>query len=204
MAQILLFLRYNKIWVTSYLLFDIFTFCDFDQTILVPDRCYFQTRVILTKSIGIILQEIDASVTFCRVLKKFVLFSLFGCLLHFYKMQFQVLYFTFICYQLILIIEFVPKMKYLCLDLMFLSKINQVMLAILLFLDLRSVLQMIFFVTFYFLLFLFDQTILVLDGCYFQTSKIIIKSIGIISQEVDGTITFWEFSEKIVTFPSFI
>ena len=74
---------------------------------------------------------------------------------------------------------------------MFLSKINQVILvAILLFLDLRSVLQMIFFVTFYFLLFLFDQTILVLDGCYFQTSKIIIKSIGSISQEVDGTITF--------------
>ena len=67
-------------------------------------------------------------------------------------MQFQVLYFTFICYQLILIIEFVPKMKYLCFDLMCLSKINQVILvAILLFLDLRSVLQMIFFVTFYFL-----------------------------------------------------
>ena len=106
-------------------------------------------------------------------------------------MQFQVLYFTFICCQLILIKEFVPKMKYLCFDLMFLSKINQVILvAILLFLDLRSVLQMIFFVTFYFLLFLFDQTILVLDGCYFQTSKIIIKSIGSISQEVDGTITF--------------
>ena len=96
-------------------------------------------------------------------------------------MQFQVLYFTFICYQLILIKEFVPKMKYLCFDLMFLSKINQVILvAILLFLDLRSVLQMIFFVTFYFLLFLFDQTILVLDGCYFQTSKIITTSIGII------------------------
>ena len=36
-------------------------------------------------------------------------------------MQFQVLYFTFICYQLILIIEFVPKMKYLCFDLMFLK-----------------------------------------------------------------------------------
>ena len=89
-------------------------------------------------------------------------------------MQFQVLYFTFICCQLILIKEFVPKMKYLCFDLMFLSKINQVILvAILLFLDLRSVLQMIFFVTFYFLLFRFDQTILVLDGCYFQTSKII-------------------------------
>ena len=49
-------------------------------------------------------------------------------------MQFQVLYFTFICYQLILIKEFVPKMKYLCFDLMFLSKINQVILvAILLF-----------------------------------------------------------------------
>ena len=40
----------------------------------------------------------------------------------------------------------------ICFDLMFLSKINQVILvAILLFLDLRSVLQMIFFVTFYFL-----------------------------------------------------
>ena len=99
-------------------------------------------------------------------------------------MQFQVLYFTFICYQLILIKEFVPKMKYLCVDLMFLSKIIQVILvAILLFLDLRSVLQMIFFVTFYFLLFLFDQTILVLDGCYFQTSKIITKSTGIIRQK---------------------
>ena len=53
---------------------------------------------------------------------------------------------------------------------MFLSKINQVILvAILLFLDLRSVLQMIFFVTFYFsylFFFFFDQTILVLDGCY--------------------------------------
>ena len=61
--------------------------------------------------------------------------------INFYKMQFQVLYFTFICYQLILIIEFVPKIKYLCFDLMFLSKINQVILVvILLFLDLRSVL----------------------------------------------------------------
>ena len=40
---------------------------------------------------------------------------------------------------------------------MFRNKINQVILvAILLFLDLRSVLQMIF-VTFYFLKFLFDQ-----------------------------------------------
>ena len=38
----------------------------------------------------------------------------------------------------VLIIEFVPKMKY-CFDLMFLNKINQVILvAILLFLDLRS------------------------------------------------------------------
>ena len=117
-----------------------------------------------------------------QIFEEIVRFSSFNCLLtlNFYKMQFQVLYFTFICYQLILIIEFVPKMKYLCFDLMFLSKINQVMLAILLFLDLRSVLQMIFFVTFYFLLFLFDQTILVLDGCYFQTSKIITTSIGII------------------------
>ena len=49
-------------------------------------------------------------------------------------MQFQVIYFTFICYQVILIIEFVPEMKYLCFDLMFLSKVNQVILvAILLF-----------------------------------------------------------------------
>ena len=88
-----------------------------------------------------------------QIFEEIVRFSSFNCLLtlNFYKMQFQVLYFTFICYQLILIIEFVPKMKYLCFDLMFLSKINQVMLAILLFLDLRSVLQMIFFVTFYFL-----------------------------------------------------
>ena len=70
----------------------------------------------------------------------------------FYKMQFQLLYFTFICYQLILIIELVPKMKYLCFDLMFLSEINQVILvAILLFLDLGSVLRVFFFVTFYFL-----------------------------------------------------
>ena len=68
-------------------------------------------------------------------------------------MQFQVLlYFTVICYQLFLIIEFVPKIKYLCFDLMFISKINQVVLVTtLLVLDLRSVLQMIFFVTFYFL-----------------------------------------------------
>ena len=67
-------------------------------------------------------------------------------------MQFQVVYFLLICYQLILSMEFVPKMKYLYFDLMFPSKINQVVLvAILLFLDLRSVLQMIFFVTFYFL-----------------------------------------------------
>ena len=50
------------------------------------------------------------------------------------------------------IMEFVAKMKYLYFDLMFLSKINQVIsVAILLFLDLRSVLQIIFFVTFYFL-----------------------------------------------------
>ena len=69
----------------------------------------------------------------------------------FLQVQFQVLYFTFIFYQLILIKEFVPKMKYLCFDSLFLSKINQVILvATLLFLDLRSVLQMIFFVTFYF------------------------------------------------------
>ena len=55
------------------------------------------------------------------------------------------------CYQLILIIEFVLKMKYLCFDLMFLSKIIQANFgAILLFLDLKSVLQIII-VTFYFL-----------------------------------------------------
>ena len=53
-------------------------------------------------------------------------------------------------FHLILIIELVPKMKYLCFDLMFLSKISQVILvATLLFLDLRSVLQVIIFVTFY-------------------------------------------------------
>ena len=116
-------------------------------------------------------------------------------------MQFQVLYFTFICYQLILIIEFVPKMKYLCFDLMFLSKINQViLLAILLFLDLRLLLQIIFFVKFYFPLFLFDQTTLVLDGCHFQTSKIITKSIRIIWKKVDASITFYEFSEKLLHF----
>ena len=51
-------------------------------------------------------------------------------------------------------------MKYLCFDLMFRSKINQLILvAILLFLDLMSVLQMIFFVTLYFLKFLFDQRV---------------------------------------------
>ena len=60
-------------------------------------------------------------------------------------MQFQVLHF-------ILHSELVPKMKYLCFDLKFLSKINQFILeATLLFLDLRSVLQMIFFATFNFL-----------------------------------------------------
>ena len=121
-------------------------------------------------------------------------------------MQFQVLYFTFICYQLILIKEFVPKMKYLCFDLMFLSKINQVILvAILLFFDLsnfdlRPVLEMIFFVTFYFLGFLFDQTMFVLDGYYFQTSKFITKSIGIIWQKVDASITICRFSEKLLHF----
>ena len=116
------------------------------------------------------------------------------------------------CYQLILIIEFVPKVKYLCFDLMFLCKINQVILvAILLFVDLRSVLQMIFFVTFqiffvtfYFFQFLFDQTILGIDECFFQTSKITTKSIGIVWQKVDASITFCKFPEKIVTFSSFI
>ena len=53
--------------------------------------------------------------------------------------------------------EFVPKMENLCFDLMFLNKINQVILvAVFLFLDLRLVLQIIFFVTFYFPLFHFD------------------------------------------------
>ena len=48
------------------------------------------------------------------------------------------------CYQLILIIEFVPKMKYLCFDLMFLSRIiKAILVAILLSLDLRSVLHII-------------------------------------------------------------
>ena len=116
-------------------------------------------------------------------------------------MQFQLLYFTFICYQLILIIELVPKMKYLCFDLMFLSEINQVILvAILLFLDLGSVLRVFFFVTFYFLQFFFDRTILVQDGCYFQTSKIKTKSIRIIWQKVDVSVTFCEFSEKSLHF----
>ena len=97
-------------------------------------------------------------------------------------------------------------MKYLCFDLMFLSKINQVILvAILLFFDLsnfdlRPVLEMIFFVTFYFLGFLFDQTMFVLDGYYFQTSKFITKSIGIIWQKVDASITFCRFSEKLLHF----
>ena len=51
-----------------------------------------------------------------------------------------------------MIIELVPKMKYLCFDLIFSSKISQaILVAILLFLDLRSVLRMIFFVTFNFL-----------------------------------------------------
>ena len=55
------------------------------------------------------------------------------------------------CYQLSLIIEFVLKMKYLYFDLMFLRKIIQANFgAILLFLDLKSVLQMII-ATFYFL-----------------------------------------------------
>ena len=140
---------------------------------------------------------------FASFLKKIVTFSSFICLLtvNFHKMQFQVLYFTFICYQLILMREFIPKMKYLWVDFMFLSKINQVILvAISLFLDLRSVLQVIFFVTFYFLYFLFDHTFLVLEVCYFQTSKIITKSIGIIWQNVDASIIFCEFSKKSLHF----
>ena len=36
----------------------------------------------------------------------------------FYRMQFHASYFTFIWYQLILIIGFVPKIKYLCFDLL--------------------------------------------------------------------------------------
>ena len=73
---------------------------------------------------------------------KIITFSSFICLLtlDLYKMQFQVIYFTFICYRLLC------QKQNICFDLMFLSKINQVILvAILLFLDLRSVLQMIFF-----------------------------------------------------------
>ena len=116
-------------------------------------------------------------------------------------MQFQVLYFTFICYQLILIKEFVPKMKYLCFDFMFLTKSNQVIfVAILLFLDLSSVLQLNFFVTLYFLEFLFHETILVLDGCYFQTSKIITKSVRLIWQKIDASITFCNILEKSLHF----
>ena len=96
-------------------------------------------------------------------------------------------------------------MKYLCFHLMFHSKINQVILvSILLFLNVKSVLQMIFFVTFHFFKFLFDQTIIVLDRYYFQTNKIITKSIGIILQKVDASITFCSFLEKLVTFLSFI
>ena len=130
----------------------------------------------------------------CKFLKKIVTILSFICLLNlnFYKMQFQVLYFTFICCQLILIKEFVPKMKYLCFDLMFLSKINQVILvAILLFLDLRSVLQMIFFVTFYFLLFLYlsSRWMLFSDKQNYR-----------ISQKVDVSITFCKFLEKWLHF----
>ena len=92
----------------------------------------------------------------------------------------------------------------LCFDLMILSKINQVIwVAILIFLDLRSVLQMIFFVTFYFLKFFFDHTILVLDGYYFQTSKIITKPIGIIWQKRCQDNVLQIFGE-IVTFSSFV
>ena len=130
-----------------------FYFLWFWSDYLSLEICYFQTSVIMTKSIGIILWEIDVNLTLGKFLKKIVTFSSFNCLgtLNFYEMQFQILYFTFICCQLILIIEFVPKMKYLCFDLMFLSKINQViLLAILLFLDFRLVLQIIFFVKFYF------------------------------------------------------
>ena len=101
--------------------------------------------------------------------------------------------------------EFFSKMKYLCFHLMFHSKINQVILvSILLFLNVKSVLQMIFFVTFHFFKFLFDQTIIVLDRYFFQTNKIITKSIGIILQKVDSSITFCSFLEKLVTFLSFI
>ena len=133
MAKSLLFLR-DKIWVKSYLFYVVFV-CDFDETILVLDRYYFQTSVIITRSTGMMWYEIDAKVTFCKFLKKIATFSSFICLLtlNVYKMKFQVLYFTFICYQLILIIEFVSQMKYLCFDLMLPSKINQVILVAILF-----------------------------------------------------------------------
>ena len=92
-----------------------------------------------------------------QIFEEIVRFSSFNCLLtlNFYKMQFQVLYFTFICYQLILIKEFVPKMKYLCFDLMFLRKINQVIFVYFssnfAFSGFKvNVTSMIFFVTFYF------------------------------------------------------
>ena len=87
---------------------------------LVLDRWYFQTRVIINKSIEMIWREIDAIIIFCKFLKKIGTFSSFMCLLtlFFYMMQFHASYFTFICYQLILIIGFVPKIKYLCFDLL--------------------------------------------------------------------------------------
>ena len=49
---------------------------------------------------------------------KFLQDAISGFILHSYE-----------CYQLILITEFVPKMKYLCFDLMFFGKINQVILV---------------------------------------------------------------------------
>ena len=63
--------------------------------------------------------------------------------------------------------------------------------------------NVIYLVTFYFLKFLYDQTVLVLDECYFQTRKIITKSIGIIWQKRCQHNNLQIFGE-IVTFSSFI
>ena len=55
-------------------------------------------------------------------------------------------------------------------------------------------------VTFYFLSFLFDQTTVVLDGCFFQTTKIITNTIEIIPEKVDASVSFCEFLEKWLHF----
>ena len=108
------------------------------------------------------------------------------------------------CYQLVLIKELVSKMRYLCFDLMFLSKINQVILvAIFLFLDLRSKLQNGLLCDIL-LCVIPIWSILVLDRCYFQKSNIITKSVGIIWQKVDASIIFGKFLKKIITFSYFI